>query len=132
MSDAKVRSKVRHTVSILDRLTGKRYETEIGSDRYILEALEDQGIDLPFACRNGACTTCAMRVISGQLDQSEAIGLSKALKQEGYALICSSYACSDLELETQDEDEVYQLQFGQYFPKQKKRWFSFALPLDHD
>ncbi|MEE3717565.1 2Fe-2S iron-sulfur cluster-binding protein [Tumidithrix elongata RA019] len=127
-----IKQKVRHTVSILDRSTGKRYEADINSDRYILEALEEQGVDLPFACRNGACTACAMRVISGQLDQSEAMGLSQALKQKGYALICSSYACSDLELETQDEDEVYQIQFGQYFPKQKRPWFSFALPLDHD
>jgi ferredoxin len=127
-----IKPKVWHTVSILDRLTGERYVTDISSDRYILEALEEQGIELPFACRNGACTACAMRVISGQIDQSEALGLSQSLKQKGYALICSSYACSDLELETQDEDEVYQLQFGQYFPKQRKRWFSFALPLDHD
>ncbi len=120
-----------HRLRIIDRHTGEQHEIEISGDRYILEAAEEQGIELPFACRNGACTTCAVRVKSGQLDQPEAIGLSQGLKQQGYALACVSYACSDLELETQDEDEVYQLQFGRHFPKKKRFWFS-SLPLDHD
>ena len=40
-----------------------------------------------------------------------------------------SYPCSDLEVETQDEDEVYELQFGRYFGRGKVR---FGLPLDED
>lgn len=119
-----------YTVNILDRQTGIHYQAAISSDRYILEAFEDQGIELPFACRNGACTTCAMRVKSGQIYQPEAMGLSKGLQQQNYALICVGYACSDLELETQDEDEVYQLQFGQYFGR--KRRVVFGIPIDHD
>lgn len=105
----------------------QEYRAEIPSDRYILEALEEQGIQLPFACRQGACTTCAVRIKSGQIEQSEAIGIGLELKQAGYGLICIGKAQSPLVVETQDEDEVYQLQFGRYFPK-KKRWFSFGLP----
>jgi len=41
---------------------------------------------------------------------------------------CVSYARSDLEVETQDEDEVYELQFGRYFGKGKVR----AGPLDEE
>jgi ferredoxin len=73
-----------------------------------------------------------MRVRSGTLDQREVMGLSPALQAEGYALICSSYARSDLELETQDEDEVYHLQFGRYFAQARRRWWQWRLPLDHD
>jgi ferredoxin len=118
------------SISITDRSSGKCYQAEVRSDRYILEALEEIGIELPFACRNGACTTCAMRVKSGQVDQPEAMGLSARLQQEGYALICVGYACSDLVLETQDENEVYQLQFGQYFAQRfaKSRKPLFNLP----
>ncbi|NUN64232.1 2Fe-2S iron-sulfur cluster binding domain-containing protein [Pseudanabaena biceps] len=119
-------------IRIRDRQTNKVYEADIEGDQYILESLESQGVDLPFACRNGACTACAMRVNSGKIDQSEVIGLSKSLQQEGYALICSGYALSDLDLETQDEDEVYQLQFGQFFAKRKRYWFQFGIPVDHD
>jgi ferredoxin len=101
----------------------------VPEDRYILHAVENQGIELPFACRNGACTTCAVRVLSGHIHQPEAMGLSPDLRQEGYALLCVSYPRSDLEVETQDEDEVYELQFGRYFAKGKVK---FGLPLDED
>lgn len=105
------------------------YTFRVPSDRYILQSGETQGINLPFSCRNGACTTCAVRVISGDLDQPEAVGLSPELKRQGYALLCVSYARSDIEVETQDEDEVYELQFGRYFAKGKVKR---GLPLDEE
>lgn len=118
-----------HKVKIHHRQRNTHYTVEVPEDRYILHTAENQGADLPFACRNGACTTCAVRVISGDLTQPEAMGLSPDLRDRGYALLCVSYARSDLEVETQDEDEVYELQFGQYFGKGKVR---FGLPLDDD
>ncbi|NET38274.1 MAG: ferredoxin, partial [Cyanothece sp. SIO1E1] len=51
------------------------------------------------------------------------------LREKGYGLLCVAYPNSDLEVETQDEDEVYELQFGQYFGKGRVR---FGLPLDED
>jgi ferredoxin len=57
------------------------------------------------------------------------MGLSPEIKTKGYALLCVSYAKSSLELETQDEDEVYEQQFGRYFAKGKVR---FGLPLDEE
>ena len=80
-------------------------------------------------CRNGACTSCAVKVISGKLAQPEAMGLSPKLQDRGYALLCVSYPRSDLEVETQDEDEVYMMQFGRHFAKGKVR---FSLPLDEE
>ena len=118
-----------HTISIYNRQTGTRHVVQVASDRYILQTAEQQGVDLPFSCRNGACTTCAVRVISGELTQPEAMGLSQELQRQGYALLCVSYPRSDLEVETQDEDEVYELQFGRYFGQGRVRR---ALPLDED
>jgi len=118
-----------YTIKIHDRQTGKQYTLTVPGDRYILHTAENQGANLPFSCRNGACTTCAVRVLSGELYQPEAMGLSPDLQGRGYALLCVSYARSDLEVETQDEDEVYELQFGQYFGKGKVRR---GLPLDEE
>ena len=118
-----------HTVIIRDRATGKKHIVEVPEERYILKTAEEQNAKLPFLCRNGACTSCAVKVISGELDQPEAMGLSPKLKDKGYALLCVSYPRSDLEVETQDEDEVYMMQFGRYFAKGKVR---FGLPLDED
>lgn len=118
-----------YTIRIRDRRTNTVHTAQVSSDRYILHAVENQGTNLPFACRNGACTTCAVRVLAGDLYQPEAMGLSPDLQKRGYALLCVSYPRSDLEVETQDEDEVYELQFGRYFGKGKVRR---GLPLDED
>lgn len=118
-----------YPVHIHHRQKGKHYTVEVPGDRYILQSAEEQGVDLPFSCRNGACTACAVRVVSGDLRQPEAMGLSPELRRRGYALLCVSYACSELVVETQDEDEVYELQFGRYFGRGKVRR---GLPLDED
>ncbi|MGQ4648203.1 2Fe-2S iron-sulfur cluster-binding protein [Lyngbya aestuarii] len=118
-----------HKIKIYDCQAGTEYTLQVPDDRYILHFAENQGVKLPFSCRNGACTTCAVRVKSGKIYQPEAVGLSQELRNQGYALLCVSYARSDLEVETQNEDEVYELQFGRYFAKGKVR---FGLPLDED
>lgn len=116
-------------IKIRDRKHNKTYTLQVPEDRYILQDAEKQGIELPYLCRNGACTTCAVRVLSGEIYQPEAMGLSSELRQQGYALLCVSYPRTDLEVETQDEDEVYELQFGRYFGKGKVR---AGLPLDEE
>lgn len=118
-----------HRVTIRDRQNNKTYQVEVPEDRYILKTAEQQKAVLPFSCRNGACTACAVKVISGELAQPEAMGLSPKLQEDGYALLCVSYPRSDLVVETQDEDEVYEMQFGRYFGKGK---VMFGLPLDED
>jgi ferredoxin len=116
-----------HQIKIYNRKTETYYQVTVPSDRYILNSTEDCGLERPFSCRNGACTACAVLVKSGHLHQPEAMGLSPRLQSQGYALLCVSYACSDLEVETQDEDEVYELQFGRYFGKGKVK---YGIPLD--
>ncbi len=118
-----------YQVKIHHRQKHRDYTVQVPADRYVLQTAENQGADLPFACRNGACTTCAVRIRSGEVHQPEAMGLSPALREKGYALLCVSYPCSDLEVETQDEDEVYEQQFGQYFGKGRVR---FGLPIEDD
>ena len=118
-----------HTVTIHHRDTQQTYIVQVPEDRYILQTAESQGADFPFSCRNGACTSCAVRILAGEVAQPEAMGLSLDLRQQGYALLCVSYPRSDLEVETQEEDEVYELQFGRYFGKGKVR---FGLPLEDD
>ncbi|XP_048447421.1 ferredoxin C 2, chloroplastic-like isoform X1 [Pyrus x bretschneideri] len=106
-----------HTVTVHDRQRGVSHQFLVPEDQYILHTAESQDITLPFACRHGCCTSCAVRVKSGELRQPEALGISAELKSKGYALLCVGYPSSDLEVETQDEDEVYWLQFGRYFAR---------------
>ncbi len=118
-----------HQIRIHNRQTDEFHTLSVPENAYILHSAEAQNYKLPFACRNGACTSCAVKILSGEIYQPEAMGLSPELQQKGYALLCVSYPCSDLEVETQEEDEVYELQFGRYFGRGKVR---FGLPLDED
>ena len=88
---------------------------EVPEGEYVLRSFEQQGQPLPFSCRNGCCTACAVRVLSGEIDQREALGLSQELRKRGYGLLCVARAIGPLEVGTQDEDEVYDLQFGRHF-----------------
>ena len=110
-----------YKVTIRNKETGKTYVELVDSKEYILKEFEKKGFKLPFSCRNGCCTSCAVKIVSGNLDQTEAMGLSQPLKDEGYALLCVAKAIEDLEVETTYYDEVYELQFGQFFGKGKTR-----------
>ncbi|CAN4078200.1 unnamed protein product [Withania somnifera] len=118
-----------HKVTVYDRQRDVVHEFRVPEDQYILHTAEDQNITLPFACRHGCCTSCAVRVKSGQLRQPEALGISAELKSKGYALLCVGFPSSDLEVETQDEDEVYWLQFGRYFARGPIERDDYALEL---
>ena len=110
-----------YKVTIRNKETGKTYEEYIDSKEYILKEFENKGFKLPFSCRNGCCTSCAVKIVSGKIDQPEAMGVSQALKDKGYALLCVAKAIEDIEVETTYYDEVYELQFGQFFGKGKTR-----------
>ena len=106
-----------YKVTIKNKESGKIYQEYVNSNEYILKEFEKKGLNLPFSCRNGCCTSCAVKVTSGKLLQPEAMGVSQALKDRGYALLCVAKAIEDIEVETTYYDEVYELQFGQYFGK---------------
>ncbi|CAL9780591.1 unnamed protein product [Musa acuminata subsp. burmannicoides] len=118
-----------HRVTVHDRQRGVVHEFLVPEDQYILHTAESQNISLPFACRHGCCTSCAVRVKSGQIRQPEALGISAELKAKGYALLCVGFPSSDIEVETQDEDEVYWLQFGRYFARGPIERDDYALEL---
>ena len=110
-----------YKVTIRNKETGKTYEEYVDSNEYILKEFEKKGLKLSFSCRNGCCTSCAVKIISGKLEQPEAMGVSQDLKEKGYALLCVAKVIEDIEVETTYYDEVYELQFGQYFGKGKTR-----------
>ncbi|MDI9406941.1 MAG: 2Fe-2S iron-sulfur cluster-binding protein [Chitinophagaceae bacterium] len=118
-----------YPITVHWRQTGRVIQHQVPEGEYILQSFEQQGDPLPFSCRNGCCTACAVRVLHGEIDQREALGLSRELRQEGYGLLCVARAVGPLAVETQDEDEVYELQFGRYFGRGAVRP---GLPLDED
>jgi len=79
---------------------------EVANNETLLEAGEDEDWDLPYACREGQCLSCAGHVADGPAEDFIRHGNNEMLgeeeMEEGYCLTCTAYPVADFTLETSE------------------------------
>jgi 2Fe-2S type ferredoxin len=79
---------------------------EVKENTTLLEAGEEEGWDLPYACREGQCISCGGQITNGHAEDYVEHHTNQMLGEEelsdGYTLTCVAYPTADLSLETNE------------------------------
>ena len=80
-----------HMTIVLD---GKEHEVALSPDEHVLDAALNAGLDLPFSCKAGVCSTCRCKVTQGEVTMDKNFTLEADEMAQGFALSCQARAAT--------------------------------------
>ena len=81
-----------HAALIID---GKRREVPVAEGEAILDAALRAGVDLPFACKGGMCSTCRAKLVEGEAPMDVNYSLEPWELKAGFILTCQAKPVSE-------------------------------------
>lgn len=95
-----------YTVRLFNKEEGLDTEIEVFDGEFVLDAADRCAVDLPSSCRNGGCTVCAGRLITGTMEMEDQYVLEEEHIEEGFQLLCCAVVTSDAVIETHQDEVV--------------------------
>lgn len=74
---------------------GKRKDVPIAEGEAILDAALRAGVDLPYACKGGMCSTCRAKVVEGETQMDVNYSLEPWELEAGFVLTCQAHPVSE-------------------------------------
>jgi ring-1,2-phenylacetyl-CoA epoxidase subunit PaaE len=74
---------------------GVKTDVDAHPDDTVLEAGEFAGLDLPYSCRGGVCSTCRAKVVEGAVEMDHNYALESWETDAGFVLTCQSHPTTD-------------------------------------
>ena len=87
----------KNPVHVCVRLDSKEHEFTMddrGSSS-LLDAILGQGIDAPYSCKGGVCSTCQCKIEYGKVEMDNNLTLTEEDIEEGWILACQSFPITD-------------------------------------
>ncbi len=77
-------------------MDGRAVQLEMTADgENILDAGINNGMDLPYSCKGGVCSTCKAKLVEGEVDMDITHGLEDGEMEQGFILTCQAHPISD-------------------------------------
>ncbi len=98
-----------YTVTLVNETTGLSVPIVVDEGELILDAAEDQGVELPYSCRAASCFDCLGILQEGTVEQSDkALDFLKPEElDQGYVLLCAATPTSDCRFLTHQATVIF-------------------------
>ena len=88
-------------------LDGARRTFTMAKNQSLVDGGLKAGLDMPYACKGGVCSTCRAQVLSGEVDMDNNFALEDYEVARGFVLCCQSFPVSDKLVIDFDQEHIH-------------------------
>lgn len=84
-----------HTAEVMVTMDGHQRVFKVYDDDNLIDAAAKEGLELPYSCKAGVCSTCRTKLVGGEVEMAANHALEPWELEQGYILACQSCPRTD-------------------------------------